>query len=162
MKGGIAVVVVALLIGIGFGVYQVRATLTTINEVQDLFSGLVYYLEDHHGAMPESAEAFQAADFVERTPDGATRVATRAGDPFHRQAIGAEIADLSIYRVAWGADLTTLSIDRDGALRDAEGREVRLLGAGANVDTLRQFSRDLLKISREIRAAAASQPVPAP
>lgn len=152
MRGGLLVVAIVALIGVVIGALSVAHTSRRVDVVQDLFTGLVYYLDDHDGRLPPSKDAFLDAPFVEPLPDGGCRILNREDDRFGREAVGVAVDDLDRYEIPWGVNLQTLTVDKEGAVRNPDGEEVLLIKGGPPLDAVRRFSRDLLRVAKEIRA----------
>ncbi len=129
---------------------------------QDLVTGLIYFLEEHGGRFPASADEFLASDFVERVDERTIRIRPRPDTRFRRKPWGVPIRDLERYGIAWGADLSRLTIDERGVVRDPQGREVVLVRWPDSPRSGRSYSRLLLAVHRQLAKAAASQPASRP
>ena len=163
MRGGLAVAIGLIILGVIGGIFALSRTDRDVAAIEDLFTALAYFAEQHGGRFPAGAEELRASPFVETLPDGAVRVRTWPESRFGRRATGAPITDLAVFDLAWGSDLAALRIEpRSGALLNADGAEVLLIRDGAYRDVRRQFSRDLVRLAADIRAAAASTTAPAP
>lgn len=125
---------------------------------QDLVTGLIYFMEAHGGRFPASADEFLASDFIERIDERTIRIRPWPDTRFRRKTWGAPIRDLERYGVAWGADLSKLTIDERGRVRDPQGREVVLVRWPDSPRSGRSYSRLLLAIYRQLTRAG---PTPA-
>lgn len=144
---GLMIFGVALTIGIIAAVVGLQTTADRTAEADDLFTGLAAYVQQHDGAMPPSPEAFRQSDFIEQLPDGRFRVKPQTAG---RRVFGAPFDDLTRFEIAWGADLLNKEVSREGIVRGEEGGEFLVMGAEIYpVDTLRAFTRDLIRIARE-------------
>jgi hypothetical protein len=144
---GLMIFGVALTIGIIAAVVGLQTTADRTAEADDLFTGLAAYVQQHDGAMPTSPEAFRQSDFIEQLPDGRFRLEPQTAG---RRVFGATFDDLTRFEIAWGADLLNKEITREGIVRGEAGGEFLVMGAEIYpVDTLRAFTRDLIRIARE-------------
>ena len=153
---GLLIFGVALTIGIIAAVVGLQTTADRTAEADDLFTGLAAYVQQHDGAMPPSPEAFRQSDFIEQLPDGRFRVAPQTAG---RRVFGATFDNLTRFEIAWGADLLNKEISREGIVRGEEGGEFLAMAAEIYpVDTLRAFTRDLIRIARDTTADAGDEP----
>jgi hypothetical protein len=153
MKSAILIVGVTFLVGIVVGVLGFVSAKRQTLEVRELFTSFTYFLEDHEGRFPASEDELRKAAFVEVQPDGAILLINREGDRFQRAATGYPLRKLERFKIPWGVDLSKLTIEPDGITRAADRQEVLIIGQGASIDILRQFTRDLIKVAEVIRGA---------
>lgn len=166
MKSGLAVVAALLLISgvIAYGLY--RRYKPELAQTQDIVTGLIYFMEDHAGQFPASENEFRASTFVEKTTDG-FRVLPKPGTKFRTETHGIVIHDVTPFRVAWGADLTTIQIDDRGKPRWPDGKEAALVIWPSSPPSSKTYTLMLLTIAEQIRgvplgnpAAGEMQPAP--
>jgi len=163
MRGGLAVAIGLIILGVIGGIFALSRTDRDVAAIEDLFTALAYFAEYSGGRFPADEAELRASPFIEALPDGALRVRTWPGSRFGRRATGVPLTDLSVFDLAWGIDLAALRIEpRRGALLNADGAEVLLIRDGAYRDVRRQFSRDLVRLAADVRAAAAPTTAPAP
>ncbi len=124
---------------------------------QDLVTGLIYFMEAHGGRFPAGEAEFLASDFVERIDEQTIRIRPRPATRFRRKPWGVPIRDLQRYGVAWGTDLSALTIDERGRVRDRQGREVVLVRWPDSPRSGRSYSRLLVTIHRQL-TASSTQP----
>jgi hypothetical protein len=125
----------------------------TFYSMEDVFTGLVYFLEDNGGRFPASEAEFVASQFVQRQADGSLCIIARPGSPYRPRVHGVTIRDLSAYRVAWGADLAKWHVAEDGAAVDPSGKRTLLVGHVSIAEKVaRDYTRDLIEIAALVRA----------
>ena len=160
MKSGLAMVAALLLIS-GVAAYWLsRRYGPELTETQDLITGLIYFMEDHDARFPASEDDFRASPFIERTSDG-IRVLPKSGTKYRRETHGILIRDLTPFKVAWGADLTSITIDDRGKARWPDGSEAALVTWPSSPPSGRAYTQMLCKIAEEMRrerSASSSQP----
>ena len=150
-RTGILIVLLTLLAGLALGTFSFLRYKHSVQAIEDLFTGLVYFLEAHDGRMPASAEEFLESDFIERLPDGGVRILPRPDSRYRKASYGAVIADLAKFHVNWGLDLGSLRFEEELlAARDAKGREQLLIGDVASLNARKAFTLDLLQIHAEL------------
>jgi len=122
----------------------------------DVFTGLVYFAEDHGGRLPTSEAEFRGCAFVENDPAGGVRIIARPGSQYRPKAYGVSIGDLASFSILWGRDLETLVVDSEGRVVDGTGGEIRLLRVprrgGEWVSMSRSYSRQIYDICMELQA----------
>lgn len=175
IKGGLAVFFLCVLVGSIGGFIMVRNAQVRIQESQNLVLGLIYFMEQHGGRLPESLDEFLASPFIERKPAGGDAVSVVI-HPYPQSGYRKDprpivIDDLNNYTIDWGVDLGTLTADERGEFRDPKGATVKVFqwrrkGAPAlagSSSAPKVYVAMLVDASREIRErAAASQPAAAP
>lgn len=150
-RTGILVVVLTLLAGLGLGTFSFFRYKHSVQAIEDLFTGLVYFLEAHEGRMPASAEEFLQSDFVERLPGGGVKITARPDSRFRPRPYGAVIDDLSKFQVNWGLDLGGLRFEKELlAARDTDGHEQLVIGDVASLNARKAFTLDLLQIHSDL------------
>lgn len=155
-RGAVIVIGLCLLIGVGLGVALMPRLKDELLCVQDLTTGLIYFIEAHGGRMPVSEQEFRESRFVEAQPDGRIRIVANPDSNYRRAPHGYPIGDLAQYRIGWGIDLTSLEVDDYGRVRDGEGKPVVLFKWPSSEGSEKGYSRLLLLVSREVRARAAA------
>ena len=114
------------------------------------------------GSTRRAVADHRAASFIEKTPDG-IRVLPKAGTKFRRETHGILIRDLAPFKIAWGADLSTIKIDDRGKPRWPDGQEASLVSWPSSPPSGREYTKMLCAIAQEIRGAApASSPATIP
>ncbi len=156
-----AVVVLALcgILSVVVGVRLWRQIHRGLPPTQDLVTGLIYFMESHGGRFPADEQEFLASPFVERLPGGGIRIRPKPDTQFRRKPWGVAIRDLSRYGIAWGADLSKLTIDERGVVRNERGEEITLVRWPDSPRSARSYSRLLLAVYRRL-ATPATQPQP--
>lgn len=160
MKSALIVVGIAFTAGIVIGVFGFMSAKQKTLEVRELFTAFTYFLEDHAGRFPASEAELRGAPFVNEQPDGSLLLTHRENDRFGRDSLGYPLGRLDRFKIPWGVDLAALTIDREGITRDEQGKEVLIISQGTSIDMLRRFTRDLLKVSEEIRKEANEEADP--
>ena len=151
MRSGLLVVGGCLLIST-IVAFFLRARFTEeLTPTQDLVLGLIYFMEQHDGRLPESEAEFRAADFVHRLDDGSIRIEAPADTRYRHATHGFPIADLTPFQVRWGANLDELHVDERGRVCDAADREVDLVRWPASPKSGRTYSMVLYSAFRDIR-----------
>lgn len=131
-------------------------------EVQDLLTGLLYFMEDHGGRFPTSQEEFLSSRAVESQAGGGIRIIPRGDSRYRQTTHGAVIGDLASFKVAWGIDLTTLSVNERGRVVDPDGREVTLMVWPSSPPSSREYAKVLLAAHAALRAMPPSSGAEAP
>lgn len=157
MKSGLTVVAMLLLISAVVAFWLSRRYGPELTQTQDLITGLIYFMEDHDARFPASEEEFRASPFIEQTADG-IRVLPKSGTNFRRETHGILIRDLKPFAVAWGADLSTITVDDRGKPRWPDGSEAALVVWPSSPPSKKAYAAMLLDIARQIRAASSSRP----
>ena len=161
MRTGLIVVGACLLGSIIIGVVLKMRYGPELASVQDVMLGLIYFMEQNDGRLPESEAEFRAAPFVEERPDGGVRISAPEQTIFQKQTHGIPIPDLSIYEIQWGTNLTKLIVDDRGKVRDENGKLVELLKWPSSPPSGKAYTLILYADSERIRNAAAA-PTSAP
>lgn len=162
MKSGLTVVAVLLLISGVVAYWLSRVYGPELTQTQDLLTGLIYYMEDHDAQFPASEAEFRASPFIEQTSDG-LRVLPKTDTKFRRETHGILIRDLKPFKIHWGADLSTITLDNRGKPRWPDGQEASLVSWPSSPPSGRAYTQMLCAIAREIRGEAppaSSQAVP--
>ena len=155
MRGAVVVIGLCLLIGVGLGVALMPRLKDELLCVQDLTTGLIYFIEAHGGRLPASEQEFRESRFVATQPDGCIRIVANPESNYRRETHGYDIGDLARYRIGWGVDLTSLEVDEYGRVRDRDGKAVVLFKWPSSEGSEKGYSRLLLLVSREVRSRAA-------
>jgi hypothetical protein len=153
VRSGLLVVGLALAVGTAIGLFSFVRYKHSVQTIEDLFTALVYFLEDHDGRFPASAEEFLKSEFVQKQPDGKISVQPRPTSRFRPHAYGVPMR-LDDMGVPWGIRLEELKfekLDRDGILRDSRGYDTFLIGEIASTHVRRRFTFDLLTVHCELR-----------
>jgi|GEM_PF-5911943 len=160
MRTGLTVVAVCLMISAGLG-WSMRGKFKTgLTPTQDLVVGLMYFMEDHAGRFPASEDEFLAQPFVEHLPDGTFKIVPKATTAYTHVTHEYPIRNLSRYRILWGADLESLTVDDRSVVRNAAGERVELIRWPDSPKSGNAYTLMLLAEAEKIRAhSAASQPV---
>jgi hypothetical protein len=158
MKSGFIVVGILLAISVIVAVGLRNRYKSELLAVQDLTTGLLYFMEEHEGRFPASQAEFVASGFVEQAADGAIVIRGRP-ESSYRQAYGYPIRDLPRFAVAWGTVMEGLTENERGRVVDSSGKLVELVKWPSSPPSGKEYSRMLLAASRAIRAKlAATQP----
>lgn len=155
MKSGLTVVGVCLLVSVIAGVVLKNRYKQELVEVEDVVTGLIYFLEQNQGRFPDSEAEFVAAPFIESGPRG-FRVMAPAETRYRKTTHGDKglwIASLAPFEIKWGAELTGLTVDDYGNARDADNEKVRLVRWPSSDPSAKEFTRLLLRVSTESRPA---------
>jgi hypothetical protein len=159
MRGAVIVMSICL-VGSVLLAFVVRGKLKSeFVASQDLMLGLIYYMEQSGGRLPQSEAAFRAAAFVEELPEGGVLIHAPEATRYRRETHGYPIADLGPFNVRWGTDLASLTVDEYRNLRDAGGEKVELVHWPSSPPSGKGYSIILLSTSAEIQehlAAGAS------
>lgn len=155
MKSGLAVIGVCLVISGIMAFAMKRQMQTELVGCQDLVLGLIFYMEKHDGALPESEAAFRAEPYVVELPEGGVRIESPAETVYPSRPHGYPIPDLKVYKVAWGRALDDLEVDKYMRVCDAEGNKVELASWPSSPPSGKGYSVILLGASREIQARQA-------
>ncbi len=102
----------------------------TVFAAEDMFTGLVYFAEEHGGQFPASEQEFRSCTFVENLPDGGVRIIERPGSEYCPRAYGVDIGNLASFSIPWGLDVASLRHDSEGRVVNDKGREIRLMRVG--------------------------------
>lgn len=120
---------------------------------EDIFAGLVYFLELNQGRFPNTASEFLQSSFVQDVGDGRIRIVGRNVSPYWKRVYG-EPFMLSEFNIRWGTPIATLLIDAEGCVRHAEGRPVLLVDIPKNPEGSLGTTKELIRISKELRHSA--------
>lgn len=171
MKAGLRIVALCIVVGSIGGAVMLWNTQKRIRESQDIVLGLTYFMEQHAGRLPASESEFLSSPFVETVSDtdSATSIRIRPYDEsqYRHDPHGVTIANLDEYKIAWGTELSGLTYDAQGELRDEKGNGVKLIrwpttGYGSGSPAAARYADLLLTASRDIRRRSTSQPASAP
>lgn len=150
VRSGLLVVGVTLLVGAAIGLVSFIRYKHSVHTIEDLFTALVYFLEDHEGRFPASADELLQSDFVKKEGDGNFRVEPRSTSRFRPTTYGQRI-ELDRMGVRWGVDLSRLSFEKlTGIIRDEDAHDALLLGEVASIPVRRRFTFDLLAVHCEL------------
>lgn len=150
VRSGLLVVGVTLVIGVVIGLVSFVRYKHSVQTIEDLFTALVYFLEDHEGRFPATADELLKSKIVRQEADGQIRVEPRSSSRFRPQAYGQPF-DLRRLDVRWGTDLSQLSFEKQaGIVRDENGHDTLLLGEVASIPGRRRFTFDLLVVHCEL------------
>ncbi len=159
MRAGFTVVILCLIASglIGYGFY--RKYKPELAQTQDVVTALIYFLEAHDGRFPASEAELRACSFVENLPGGGLRVRAPESTRYRRDPYGIPIASLEPFRIAWGTQFESLTLDEYGKARNADGRKVELVCWPSSPPSGKGYTWILLDVAQECRArAAASAP----
>lgn len=121
---------------------------------EDMFTGLVYYMEAHDGVLPPNRDSFLQSDFVEVSSDSAFRVLRNSASQYRPNVYGVRVSKRFLDGVAWGRDVSALQITPDRQVCDGDGRTVLLVGADGELGQVAMdYTAAIVEISQEIRAA---------
>lgn len=152
-RGGLVVVGITLVVGLIVGVVSFARYKHSVETIEDLFTGLVYFLEDHAGRFPASADEFLKSDFVKSDADGRIRISGRPASPYRPHAYGVPI-DLARMHVTWGVDLSALRLEKVlWIIRDPSDHDTMLIGDVSSIQTRRKFTLDLIRVHCAIAGA---------
>ena len=156
MRAGLTVVGICLVLSVVIA-WQLKGRYKDeLLSVQDLATGLIYYIEEHGGEFPPSEAEFLASDFIEHLPDGPVRIAGRPDSDYRRETYGYPIRDLPRFKVAWGARFEEMSLNERGRGVDGTGRVVQLVAWPSSGSSGREFSMLLYEVSQRARKKAAT------
>ncbi len=157
MRNGLIVVAVCLLAGAAFALVSVERYKQSVANIEDLFTALVYFIEDHR-RMPESAAEFVSSPFIART-DAGFRVVARPESRFRPKVRGREIRNLASFDIRWKTDLAGLEWQVvEGLTQAADGSEVLILGPVTSIPARRSFTHELHLIYSSLTNPATSGP----
>jgi hypothetical protein len=157
MKSGLAVVALLLLISVVIAFGLSRRYGPELTQTQDLVTGLIYFLEDHDARFPATEDEFRASAFIEKTPDG-IRVLPKPGTRFRRETHGILIRDLKPFQIAWGAELTKITVDNRGKPRWPSGDEAALVSWPSSPPSSKAYTLMLLTVAEQLRGAPFGNP----
>jgi hypothetical protein len=159
MRGAVIVISSCLVISVVLAFFLRHKFTDELVASQDLMLGLIYFMEQHGGRLPDSEAEFRAAEFVEELPGGGVRIRAPRETRYQPRTHGYPIRDLAPFRVRWGTDLTTLTPDDYHNLRNPAGEKVQLVRWPASPPSGKGYSLILASTARDIRErAAASAP----
>ncbi|MDX2200179.1 MAG: hypothetical protein SF069_14555 [Phycisphaerae bacterium] len=152
-RTGLLVVALTMIAGMAIGAVSFVQYKHSVHTIEDLFTAIVYFMDDHGGRFPASQEELVQSGLLRILPDGGMQFDTtrsRSGHPIRPHLVGAKVASLERFAVPWGLDLGALCyevIPHDALIvRDpANGHEVLALGEVASVQSRRRFTWDLLR-----------------
>jgi hypothetical protein len=122
-------------------------------KVQDVMSGVLYFMERSGGRLPASESEFRAADFVETLADGAIRIRPQPHSQFRRETYGIPIESLEPFRIQWGRSLADLKLDEYGNVRDPDDKKVELIAWPSSPPSGKTYSMVLLSAHQKLTAA---------
>lgn len=159
MKNGSIVIAGCLLLSVVLGAVLYSRYRTTLPAVQDVVTGLIYFIEEHEGRFPASQEEFLSAGIFEKGADGAWRIVPRPNSHYQHNPHRAPIASFEPFKIAWGADLSTWTVAERGVVHDGSGEGVLPVTWPSSPKSGEGYARILLRVHAETRARlAASQP----
>ncbi|MCA9242486.1 MAG: hypothetical protein KDA32_00920 [Phycisphaerales bacterium] len=162
MRSGLIVVGICLAVSIVAGVVLAGRYRGELVQVEDVVTGLIYFLEKNEGRFPQSQEEFEASPFVETGPQGVRILSpeqTKYRKPTHGDK-GLWIPSLEPFKINWGAQLDGLTVDEFGNARDTKGDKVRLVRWPSSEPSAKEFTILLLRVAAENRPKAAKEASP--
>lgn len=162
MKSGLIVFGVCVGLAAVLGVTFYLNIREGLAQTQDIVTGLIYFMEEHAGRFPASEEEFLASSFVERLPGGAIRIHSPQGTRFRKATNGVTISGLQQFQIAWGTDLTALTLSEYGKAERPDGNTVELVSWKDSPPSGKGYTLVLLSAAQQCRpqptSTASSQP----
>lgn len=150
-------------LAIGTGVLVIAAGLTVYDlnrgaryesvqrGFQDVFVGLVCYLEDNKGCLPPSEAAFLGSSFVKHLEDGSIRIVSHSQTWPSLKSHSVPIRNLAMYELAYGVDLSTLVVKFGYVIKAPAGGKFFLIRNPLSEDDSLSYSRELLELAQKLR-----------
>lgn len=151
MRTGLIVVGVCFLLSIGIAWRLKSRYGPEWAATQDVFLGLAYFMEAHDGRMPASEEEFRLSGFVETQPDGSIRIKPPQTSRFSTTLRGIPIASLEPFKIRWGTDIGSLTIDDYGRAYDPNKNKVELLCWPSSPPSGKTYTMLLIDVWRQIK-----------
>lgn len=156
MRSGFIVVGLLLAVSVVAAVALRSRYKSELVEIQDLTTGLLYFMEANNGRFPRDLAEFAASPMIERRDDGALVIRGWPDSRYRRETHGYPIRNIERFSIAWGADLAALREAERGRVVDAEGRAVELISWPSSPPSGKQYTLMLIAASRAIRGERES------
>lgn len=153
MRNAVIVICLCLVAGVVLALVGVERYKESVANVEDVFTGLTYFLEDHQGRFPVSEAEFRQCAFLETLSSGAIRIRPRPESRFRKHTYARPIRKLADFEIRWGVDLSMLRWNAAEELaEDEKGSEVLVIGPVSTIPARRAFTHDLMRIVKQIRS----------